>query len=94
MIFEVHMWCLNENRLRVRQELTARSWKELQLISFVVFISKFLALWENFENFCEVQFVSVTSESGKNPFNRKFSFCQEIPILADNGVQTTYSRVD
>ena len=55
----------------------------------------FLAFWENFEKICEVQFVSVTSENGEKSCSSEiFLYCQENPILADNGVQTPYKRVD
>ena len=94
MIFEVHIWCVNDKQTNGAkktdgQKLKRTSTDFLRGFSFKVF-STLRELWKLLRGAICFRYVGKWKEVS---FIRNYSFLSRKRIFADNGVQTPYSRL-
>ena len=94
MIFEVHIWCLNDKQTNGAKNTDGQKLKRTSTDFFCSFSFKVFSisrkLWKLLRGAICFRYVGKRK---KELFIRNFSFLSRKWIFADNGVQTPYSRL-
>ena len=96
MIFEVDMWCLKAKQTKSAKKTDGQKLKRnFNWFFLSVFSRSFYHFEKTLKTFARFNMFPLRWKTEKKCCSSEiFLYCQENPILTDNGVQTPYSRVD